>query len=363
MKKKFLMFILCICFIIPAIFCLSACVQPDEPPNEPVTITIKYYTDSGNLSFTSKEVELTNGKYLMSEDDLPTISNEGNDKIFDYWETVDGVPFDFELELTEDVELYAIFCESEWVWEETWKRYNSMATFCSDYTQKVSLNENGGLTNLSTTLGSKPYNPSFKKIKKSECMNKYITQEEYQALPISLCFITDNRTSKRIVTEDDFTLDTYCCYEFLFIKDVYYGQCSNLKYLPKGMDVSSWSGVLDPAWQYSIKVVQEKFGAGVQNVEYAISQSGQNVLYLSVDEIEEITSEIFDSMLNDSNYNYSANKNWQDDVYYTFVSYNWVKFKCTLENGDIKYFILEESAPGYHSLLEDVSKAEYDSRI
>ena len=366
MKQKILSLIFAVCLIIPAILMLNACGKENKPsqvkpPQEPQIITITYHSEYGDLSFETKEVELNNGIYLLTESNLPMISNEGDERIFDYWADENDIEFDFSNHITTNLELYAVFDDAELVWEETWNKYNSLATFCADYTQRVSLNENGGLTNLDTNLGSKPYNPTFKKIKKSECLSKYITKEEYQDLPISLCFITDNQTNKKIVTEDDFTLNTYCCYEFLFIEDVYYGQCSAIKYLPKGIDISSWSGVLDPAWQYSLSVSQEKFGIDIENVEYEFSQSGHNVLYLSVDEVRKLTPEIFGNMINDLNYNYSTNKNWQEDEYYTFVTYNWVKFKCTLKNYDIKYFILKESAPGYYTLFENISEEEYDS--
>ena len=80
MKKKFLTFILCICFIIPAMFCLSACTQ--TPPD------IQFKVEDGYVQYYNGEtwsnlIAVESLKGLPGDDgddaDVWTIGNDG------YW--------------------------------------------------------------------------------------------------------------------------------------------------------------------------------------------------------------------------------------------------------------------------------------
>lgn len=370
MKRKLFSFILMAFLVLPCAILLSACKQetkPQEPeapeiPAPKTSVNITFASKYGDLEFASKELSLTNGFVYIQDEDLPTITNEGNDKIFDYWATADGEKFNFDLKVTDDVDLQAVFCyELEFVWEENWDLYDSIASYKVDYDSTIYVTEDGGVTNISSSWGgSSSYNPTFRKIKKSDCLDKYITKDEYNKLPNSACFVT-NVYKNTIVTTEDFTTDTYSYYQYVFIAGSYYGQCCVINYIPKGVSLGAYSNSAYIARNYAHQIAKEEFGSQLKSVNYDYYNGVKNTIYLTREEFSSLSQNSYMNSISDSNYSYS-DKDWQEDVYYALCSYNWIKFSCTLEDGSIKYFVLAEyNNVGGYKLYENITKEVYDS--
>ncbi len=236
MKKKLLSFIFAICLIIPCAVILSACGKDKDhksPVAESTTITITYHTDYGNLSFETKKAELNNGIYLLTESDLPAISNEGDERIFDYWADKSGVEFDFNTQLNEDIELYATFTDAEMVWFTSWELYENFSYGVSTLTLGVGYNQQFG-------WGLSPYDyvVNYKKIKADECLDSYYTKSEIESSDNNgggACFITSSNGENKIVTNQDITDNTYTYQSFVFIGNEAVNFYCNL---PMGVDLN-----------------------------------------------------------------------------------------------------------------------------
>lgn len=362
--------------ILPCAILLSACKQetkPQEPeiPEPKTSINITFASKYGNLEFSSKELDLTNGFAYIQDADLPTITNEGNDKIFDYWAAADGEKFNFDLKVYDDVDLQAVFCyDLEFIWEENWDLYDSLSLYRQEYDSTIYVTEDGGVTNVSSSFGSSSYSPTFRKIKKSDCLDKYITKDEYKKLPNSACFVTD-AYKDTIVTEEDITTDTYACYQYIFVEDSYYGLSNIIAYLPKGVSASAWVGSYNIAKNYAKQVLIKEYGLNYDQFNYdnfsCDQVKGENGInwgknrYFTVDEFRELNQQSLTELFNTPTENMDG-KDWQEDVYYAVSQYNWIKFSCTLEDGTVKYFVLEKSnnVAGY-KLYDNVSKEYYDA--
>ena len=359
MKKKLLSLVFAICLIIPCAICLSACGKDkdDEPPapvDEPATITITYHTDYGDLSFKSKQLEFTNDYTYLTDSDLPIISNEGDERILDYWATANGDEFDFNTQLNEDIELYATFTESEWVWFTSWDLYDSLYEYRVNFESLLQI-KSTGVMNHHSGDSTKQYSPSFKKIKQEECLPNYITKAEYYVLGNETCFITSVE-EETIVTDDVLTNKTYAYRQYVniktnkstYIESVVYG------YMPKGVAPNS---DLALKFAYNYAKQQREF---LNLTAYDFSNYGHNLLILTVDEFNELTTESYNELSLSKNYNY-IDKDWQEDEYVLVQTFYYIKFAYETSNGDIKYcaFIpTDKYAVGYH-LFEDITREEY----
>jgi len=367
--KKILCFIFALCLILPCSIFLSACKNEEkkQEEQEKTSIVITYASRYGDLEFTSKELQLNNGYVDLNEEDFPKITNEGNDKIFDYWATSSGGKFSSDIKLTHDIELQAVFdYDVEFVWEEDWNLYDSLDVYKNNRSQEISFSyDNGDFTegagSFVSSYDGHDYIPTFKKIKKSNCLEKYITEEEYEALSNKSCFVT-SVDKKTIVTTDDLTTDTYNCKYYIFIDDTIEGVSETSTYLPKGVNLERYDLYKEIAYRYAEDIVKQEVGFDYQNLNVVFNPYGDDFkghAWFTDEEIETLTQDTFNEKCEDGNI---EGKDWQADSYKIIIKYSWIKFSVTLNDGTTKYFALTTFGEGYTTrLFKDITKEQYDS--
>lgn len=337
-------------------FALTGCKNEDINPPEDYksSVNITFNTQYGNLSFNNISLELSEGYAYLTDQNIPQIINEGDDKIFDFWATEKGERFNFNSKIVEDMVLHSVFTyDIEFVWEENWDLYDSLYSYNYLYEGTCHIKESGGGWIPIRGEHSKFYNPTFKKIKKSECLTDYITKEEYEELPKSTCFITDCDI-KKIVCESDLTTNTYQYYYFMFVKDGYYGTSAVMDYLPKGVSLIQFGQN-----RYIMNVLEREYGSQIDHISGSnMETSAKNKLYLTYEEFDLLTQDDFVDLLYSDNYN--VDSEWQEDCYFVLQQINYLKFSCKLKNGEYKYFILKgDNTVGGFSLYKNISYDEY----
>lgn len=257
MKKflKTLAIVLVACVTTLSAFLLVGCGTDDDNNNKSsaggeggssnpqetgkTSINITFESRYGDLSFSSKEYELVDGKVYLDVTDFPTISNEGDDKIFDKWVDSNGFEFNTYLSLKEDTTFQAVFTEPEFIWAAKWEQYEDSLSFYGGHETLVDcrftgVSTIGVTTNIDPTKSNKA---QFIKIKKSDCKEEYITKSEYEEnFKNEFCFITSSNNEEKIVTENDITADVYQYNIFLLIGDWCVGY-NSVGYLPKGYNL------------------------------------------------------------------------------------------------------------------------------
>lgn len=318
------------------------------------SVNITFNTQYGNLNFNNITLELSDGYAYLTDQNVPQITNEGDDKVFDFWATENGERFDFNSKIVDDIILHSVFTyDIEFVWEEEWDLYDSLFSYNCLYGGTCYIQESdGGWVNYSS-FEDKQYYPIFKKIKKAECLADYITKEEYENLPKSTCFVTDCDTQK-IVCESDVTTNTYKYYYFMFVEDSFYGTSAVMDYLPRGVSLIQFGKN-----KYAMNVLEKEYGSQVDYISgFSIGSSATNILYLTEEEFDLLTQTDFNDLLYGDNYN--VDNDWQEDCYFVLQQITYFKFSCKLKNGEYKYFILkEDNTVGGFGLYKNISFDDY----
>ena len=214
----------------------------DTTPTPQNSITISYVSEYGTLSFESKNYELENGSVYLDSEDLPVITGEGDVRIFDKWLNEDNTEFLIENPITKNITLYASFVDAELVWTEKWQLYDSSYSLYDEISFNVDRGmdynkyENDRFPCMNILSG---INPTFTKIRKSDCLNDYITKTEYSKIAGIYCFVTSSNGKTKFVTENDITTDVYQYYVDMIIGNENFGYCS-VGCLPKGVNLYNY---------------------------------------------------------------------------------------------------------------------------
>ena len=352
--------------MLPCSIILSAC-KNEEKKEEKTSIVITFVTHFGDLEFTSKKFEIVDGYLDVKIEDFPQITNEGDDKIFDYWATDNGGKFSSDIKFEQDFKLYAVFdYEVEFVWEEDWNLYDSLYANKYNTCQEISFSYvNGdfieGAGSFNSSYNGSRYVPTFKKIKKSDCSEKYITKTEYDDLGDETCFIT-SVDEKTIVTTDDLTTDTYMCEYYIFIDNAIEGVSETTTCLPKGISLYEYSLYKEVAYRYAEDIARQEIGFEYKNLNISFNPYGDDFkghAWFTEEELETLTLDEFNEKCENGNV---EGKDWRADSYKIIIKYSWIKFSVTLNDGTIKYFVLASFGEGATSrLYKDITKVQYDS--
>ena len=212
---------------------------PTPTPSIENTVTVSFISRYGTLSFNDKTYELENGYVFIDSTDFPTVTGEGDSIIFDKWLYEDNTEFKYDNPVTKDITLHASFVNAEYVWVENWEMYDDVHSLYRPAFIDVSGDHNSYYT------ADRPYpewnnylnekDPTFTKIKSYECLESYITKDEYRKLA-GYCFITSSDRKTKIVTESDITTNTYSYCIDILIGNQEFG-CYNRGYLPKGVSM------------------------------------------------------------------------------------------------------------------------------
>lgn len=311
-------------------------------------ITIYYETDYGYLSCDS--IELTTND-IISQDNAPTIYNEGDSRIFSYWACSDGTMFQFGQKYSlSTINLHAVFEDAELVWYDSWKENESVFSkkYSSNHDYYYSAQYSSDVT---TTSANHNF---FKKIAKRECLDIYITQNEFSQDSLSkACFITESNI-KTYVTSSDLTMNTYQYGAYLVINGNGYGY---VDYMPKGVPVPS------EVYAYISRndIVKKVVNNIDENCTYSIGQLSSNdsivPKYLSNSTGVTSYSALTDSAI--SGYSYiNPNISYQSNYYFFFVRASFLKF-YSYNGTQIRYHYINRNGV----LCKNVTLEQYNALI
>ena len=306
-------------------------------------ITISFDSRYGILSFKSIERELTDSKIYLDETDFPTISNEGDERILDKWVYDNGVEFSSDIPIEKDISLHATFVDSEFIWVTTWDKYMDSITY-SKNAHFIMEGIYSPTANIRVTTVSDPSSSrknSYKKIKKSECLDEYITKDELKQFASRFCFVTSSNGKEKIVTESDVTTNVYEYKNIILIGESYFGYDS-VGLLPKGCNLyeiqPNVNAALRTYLQYYCKQIDEQYPDTTQykssfNIDrtaskHYIVKSDKDRALLSVDDIREQCN----------NESYECNYDFQDDYYYGIIVCDYIYYNLKDETTNSEYF-------------------------
>lgn len=317
-----------------------------EPQN---TVTVSFLSRYGTLSFGSKTYELENGHVYIDSEDFPTITGEGDSRIFDKWLYENNIEFSADNPVTKDMTLHASFVESEFVWTEKWELYDNEQSMYTEITFNVPGDSRSEYRNdiYPLIMYLQSADPTFTKIKKSDCLDSYITKSEYSQ-KLSFCFITSSNGETKFVTESDITTDTYNYYVDIIIGNENFGYYS-YGYLPKGVNLyqnqllsKQLSMLADPRKGSAInrlykKFVQENSSSGQGYFESGIDlKSSKHYIVANNEDMGKYDLERIRQACNDDNY--TCNYDFNDGIYIAYICVDYMYYYEYNTDTDTEYF-------------------------
>lgn len=368
--KKFLK-IFTLCFIsILSIIGLAGCgantnntnsnqgeTQKPGETEERGEIVVSFDTKYGDLSFAEKTYK-TNEPIYVNVEDFPIISNEGDERIFDKWIYDNGVEFSSDIPIKSNITLHASFVQSEFVWTEKWGVYDDYYSLYQDTTFNSNLVYDG-LSGNDTyesnvwpclyMLDSNKNQPRFTKIKKTDCLDKYVTKTEYQALT-KYCFITSSENSDKFVTEDDITQDVYQYYIDVIVGNQNFGY-NAYGYLPKGYSLydtnllSDNLGITNNHTKgYCIKKLYSRF-VDMYSADYKVNStfktgidlnSSNHFIVLNSNDKEKYDINQLREMTNDDKY--TCDYDFTDSIYFGVIFCDYLYCYDYYTEEDVEHF-------------------------
>lgn len=366
MKRK----LLCLAFIgVLLIFAttVTGCKDKELPTK---TITINYYLDNEIISNKTKSYEIKSF-VVIPKSDIAIINIPYEDaRVFSHWSTTkNGPAFDFNTEIYENLNLYAVCEEADYVASGTWRK-NQTKINCLNglYDTHIYDGHDSGV-NIDYPTSGYVDSTVYLKIAKSEILNEYLTKEEWEQYnPYLTCFITDGNG---IIKESDVTTNTYSInygliYQGIFNEGMYMSWWCYQSCLPKNTkpfeNVSSVN-----AGEISLEVLLKYVyvhseiakscldrNASIVDLEYSIDTSN-NYMYFSdnSEELHDIAIDEYAQLLNTNLdlYNFNSLQGLYCLVEPTYV-------KLTIKDNNVEhYYALDKNG----KFKMDITKAEYDS--
>lgn len=306
-------------------------------------IIISFDTRYGTLSFNSIKLKLGDEKIYLEDKDFPTISNEGDERILDKWVYDNGVEFSSEIPINKDIALHATFVTSEFIWVATWDQYMDSIHYLGNikhimegiYSPTSALR----LTTKHDPTKAKKY--CYKKIKKSECLDEYITKTELQQFMNTFCFLTSSNGEEKIVTERDVTTDVYQYNIAILVGGWYFGY-NSVGFLPKGCNLYANKNIINASLrtflQFYCENVDKEYPSTTQyESAYWLDNSSSKHCVIKNDEdrakltLEDIRKECNDEL-------YECKYNFQDDYYCGLIVCDYVYYRLVDKTTNAKYF-------------------------
>ncbi len=345
----------------------SICGYVQTSPS-PQSITVTFTTTSGTLSKTSQSLNLVNGQAFLNENTMPTLSGESNNVIFDYWATTSGTRFDFTTPLTENITLKIVFAEAERVWAGNWDLHDNPKCGGSLLSELYRTIGQASITRIGNTVRTDNTHKSatFQKIKSSDCLDSYITYEEYEDLPTNVCFITSNSFLEpaKYVTTSDITTDTYLLKYIAVFGDSYY--CSQkAKYLPKGFNAFSLGNIDNEFNVVKSIALWEDVPENYYLSGYSRIGDQYSLVCLNETEFFALTKTQFDTISSASQAT-NTSDNFQSDKYYMCEKIEVAAWTYSSTNSGLETIYNYATVNlgqnfSFAEIKQNVTKAEYDA--
>ena len=343
-------------------------------PTEKTSITISFDSRYGNLPFKTIQKEKNSENIVYLDDyEFPKVSNEGDERIFDKWVYDSGVEFCSDISISSDITLHATFVESEFIWVSEWKQYEDSLQYYGTMTTEVQGILGNNLTVTTTTnLSAVNKTAQFKKIKKSDCLDEYVTKAEYNQIRNKFCFITSSSGQEKIVTESDVTGDVYEYNAVIVFAEWCVGY-NSVGYMPKGHSLYenkklSISSISD---SYLLHFLSENT---LEDIKYSKcrfdidTQSSKHFVIKNNEDYKKVSSSLLREKCNDGSY--ECNYAFDEDYYYALVVSDYVYSitsgysaeKTVVERYDYmaKNWVDGESAYGGARVRLNCSKEEFN---
>lgn len=323
---------------------------PQNPTETTVTenksITISFDSRYGNLSFKTIEKEKnSDDRVYLDSVDFPKITNEGDQRIFDKWVYDNGVEYSSDISISSDITLHATFVESEFIWVSKWEQYeDSLQYYGGTITQ--SSNSFGGNIAIHSTNDPSTIKKTakFRKIKKSDCMDEYVTKSEFNQLRNKFCFTTSSNGQEKIVTENDVTGHVYE-YNALIVISGWCYSYNSTGYLPKGYNLyeskkllikSALNTAMNSYLRYFCETNTPNIVVGYKHTYGLDLNSSKHFVIKNSTDYETTTLSSLRAECNDESY--SCDYKFDEDFYYAFVVSDYIYSYLFDTNAEVEYF-------------------------
>lgn len=308
------------------------------------TVYISFNTQYGSLSFSQTFSEKENGddRAYITLSDCPTISGEGDDKIFDCWTLDDGTEVDFSQGFSADTELYARFKSASLVAKASWSENQSILS------KRYSVHS----IRLMGSQETASNNSSIKYVKVSNeeiASQNYLTKQQIENNYANACFITSSNGTQ-FIKSSDLTTNTYRKEIYFVISpdDYVIRSFGFFDYQVKGVaPMGNVSGAL-------METVYSNYGA------MPTSSNCSNPSFITyVGQNSQLTNQQSTMTSIRSSATYSASGNFsQYNNYYCFIVLSGLKFSLYGNNG-VEYY---RSVPN-DGRIEECSESTFNATV